>query len=283
MIKVVSATLICAAWVLGCSGGPLATSPPPTARATPVSTPAPTPTAAPTASPAATTAQPTATPLATTPLRDGPLLAGTYWVEPFVGTDLTPCGLIPTGATPPPCPGATKDDSIRFTFTVPEGWAGAFNSLWLADAQVSPPGAAGMIMGRGGWLHSDPCLTDAQIELNGGLVDIPVGPTVDDFANALAEHPLLDVTAPVDVTLAGYSGKYVDLQIPADISACPTSYFPWEGGRGLYAQGPGNRWHLWILDVNGVRVVIQTHDYAGTSPQRQSELETIVASIQIEP
>ena len=111
--------------------------------------------------------------------------------------------------------------------------------------------------------------------------DIPVGPTVDDFANALADHPLLEVTTPVDVTLAGYSGKYVDLQVPSDISACPSSYRPWEPG--IYAQGPSHRWHLWILDVDGVRVVVTTTDYAGTSPQRQAELQAIVDSIQIEP
>jgi hypothetical protein len=140
-----------------------------------------------------------------------------------------------------------------------------------------------MIMGRGGWLHSDPCVTDDQIQLDGAPVDVPVGPTVDDFANALAQHPLLDVTDPVDVTLAGYSGKYIDLQVPTDISACPTSYFPWEGGRSLYAQGPDHRWHLWILDVDDVRVVIQTGDYAGTAPQRQTELVAIVNSIRIEP
>ena len=43
---------------------------------------------------------------------------------------------------------------------------------------------------------------------------------VDDFANALADHPLLDVTDSAAVTLAGYSGKHLDLQVPADLSKC---------------------------------------------------------------
>ena len=83
------------------------------------------------------------------------------------------------------------------------------------------------------------------------------------------------------MTLAGYSGKYMDLQVPADIAACPTSYWPWEPG--LYAQGPSQRWHLWILDVAGQRVVVQSTDYAGTSAQRRAELQAIVDSLQIRP
>ena len=131
-----------------------------------------------------------------------------------------------------------------------------------------------MIFLRGGDLYSDPCGGEPP-------PDIPVGPTVGDFADALADHPLLEVTTPVDVTVGGYSGKYVDLQVPSDISGCYQSYYPWEPG--LYAQGPGHRWHLWILDVDGVRVVVQSTDYAGTSPQDQAELQAIVDSIQIEP
>jgi hypothetical protein len=125
---------------------------------------------------------------------------------------------------------------------------------------------------RGGWLASDPC---AEAD-----ADIPVGPTVDDFASALADHPLLDVTAPVDVTLAGYPGKYVDLLVPSDLAGC-TFYRPWTAG--IYAQGPAQRWHLWILDVDGIRVVVHADDYAATSPEHQAELQAIVDSIQIEP
>lgn len=125
---------------------------------------------------------------------------------------------------------------------------------------------------RGSWLASDPCAEAGA--------DIPVGPTVDDFANALADHPLLDTTDPVNVTLGGYSGKYEELQTPADLSEC-AFFRPWDPG--IYAQGPGQRCRIWILDVDGIRVVIHADDYAETSPEHQAELQAIVDSIQIEP
>jgi hypothetical protein len=119
------------------------------------------------------------------------------------------------------------------------------------------------------------------------VADVPVGPTVADFVDAVAQHPILDTTAPVDVTLAGNSGKHFDLQVPADISTCesessgPPQYRPWEPG--IYAQGPGQRWHVWALDVDGVRVVVQSFDYTRTSAAHRTELQAIVDSIKIEP
>ena len=53
------------------------------------------------------------------------------------------------------------------------------------------------------------------------VADVPVGPTVADFVQRSRRSILiLDTTAPVDEMLAGYSGKYFDLQVPADISKC---------------------------------------------------------------
>jgi hypothetical protein len=89
------------------------------------------------------------------------------------------------------------------------------------------------------------------------------------------------VTTPVEVTLGGYSGKYMDLQVPSDISACPDSYYPW--APAFYAQGPNHRWHIWSLDVEGVRVVIQSGDFAATLPDDLAEMHRIIDSIQIEP
>ena len=199
---------------------------------------------------------------------ESPMPAGRYFVVPFRPGGMDLC-YGQAGCTEDP-----SDDTMRFTFTVPDGWVGGSLHVLFASEGKSPPAGAGLVISRGGGLFSEPC---------GGAPppDIAVGPTVDDFVNALVDHPKLDVTAPVDVTLAGFAGKYLDLQVPSDLSACPVSYLPWEPG--IYAQGPGSRWHLWILDVDGIRVVVQSTDYEGTSPQRQAELRAIVESIQIQP
>jgi hypothetical protein len=221
---------------------------------------APTPTASP-SSPAASTA--------VALIHDDPLAAGTYRIAQWD----TGCGARQPGCSPSPA-----HDAVRMTLTVPDGWAGVGNgaSIWLSAKLMEAPDGAGLTVGRGAWLLSDPC-TKAQHAV---APDVAVGPSVDDFANALADHPLLDVTDPVDVTLAGYSGKYVDLQVPADISMCEV-YRPFDPG--IYAQGPSHQWHLWILDVDGLRFVVQSTDYAGTSAQHQAELKAIVESIKIEP
>ena len=207
---------------------------------------------------------PTPTPM---PLPDGVLDAGTYVSIPF----------------------EAPNDSISFTFDVPDGWSGAGADLFLATGTEGPDGAAILFTMVTG-LYSDPCDADYF-----GTPDVVVGPTVDDLVNALAEQTAYEATTPVDVTVGGYSGKRVDLQLPSDENpddqfnqgdrfgaACRNGgYFLWDGS--IYAQGPDNRWHLWILDVDGVRVVIQGQDFPGTSAQDQAEIQDIVESIRIEP
>jgi hypothetical protein len=214
------------------------------------------------------TPSPAASPI---PLQGGPLVPGTYFIGPDLKDHWMACPEQPT-------PGCSN--TMLLTFTVPDGWAGVFDSIWLYPEQNRAPDGAGMIFTRGGWLRSDPCRSTQADAGDEAPVDIPVGPTVDDFATALADHPLLDTTTPIDTTLAGYSGKYLDLQVP-DLAACTSRYEPWDGN--IYAQGSGHRWHLWILDVDGQRVVVEATDYAGTSSEHRAELQAIVDSVVIEP
>jgi hypothetical protein len=217
---------------------------------------------APPSAPPSPTRSASATPTASgVALPDGPLTPGTYV--------MVPCSA-------PPCP--TSDESIHLTIDVPSGWFGVVPGAVLIDGNEAPGGAA-LGVGGGADLYRDPCLTTERIA-NGVSPDIDVGTTVDGFANAVATHPVLDATDPVDVSLGGYSGKYIDLRLPADLSSC-VEFRPWEPG--IYAQGPNHQWHLWILDVAGTRVVVQSMDYPGTSAQRRAELQAIVESIQIEP
>jgi hypothetical protein len=237
--------------------------------------PSPSPSASTPASPTPTAP---ASAAASTPIAmpNGELAAGTYVMTPFAPGRLAP------GCMTPPQPGCTEaeDDSFSATFTVPDGWLGVDSlAIWPAGVENHAPAGATLSFNRGGWLYGDPCLTAAQLAAN-IQPDVAVGPTVDDFASALADHPLLEATDPVPVTLGGYSGKYVDLQLPTDLTGCTTSYYPWAPTQ--YAQGPGHRWHLWILDVDGMRFVVNATDYAGTSAQHQADLTAMVESIQLE-
>jgi hypothetical protein len=161
---------------------------------------------------------------------------------------------------------------MRFTFTVGEGWQG-FVPIGAYKYDDRPPAdRIGVNFSQVNGLYSDPCLGAAT-------EDVAVGPTVDDLATALGHQSAYEASTPVDVTLAGYSGKYVDLELPSDwvTEGC----FLW--GDSFYAQGPDSRWHLWILNVDGVRVVVLAWDFAGTPPEDKAELQAVVDSIQIEP
>jgi hypothetical protein len=209
---------------------------------------------------------PTATPM-TLPGEDTNLEPGTYRTTPFAP------GLFGVCEGQAGCTESSADDSIAFTVTVPDGWSvSGLGGIWV-DSNAPPDGAM-LIFWRGGWLYEDPC--DAV-----GAPTVEVGPTVDDFAEALADHPLLDVTTPVDVTLAGYSGKYVDVMAPANLDECASDYRLWDPG--IYAQGPEHRWHLWILDFEGTRVVVQTMDFPGTPDDRRAELQAMLDSLEITP
>jgi hypothetical protein len=199
------------------------------------------------------------------------IAAGTHTVTPFVGPDAAGVCAGQAG-----CSESPADDSIRITFTVPDGWALAWDvAITKPSATTRAPSGMSLHFLRGGWLYSEPCVTVD------GPPDIEVGPSADDFANALDAHPLLDATTPVDATLGGFSGKYLDLQLPSDISDCSESYFPW--APAFYAQGPNHRWHVWSLDVDGLRVVIQSGDFAGTLPEDIAEMHAIIESIKIQP
>jgi hypothetical protein len=244
-----------------------------------VGVPGPSPTASPTPSP---TASPSPSPSPVL-FPTGQLSAGSHTIQPFVG----PGGLC---VGQPGCTEAgAEDDSIRITLTVPDGWSGLESAIVPSDGAYHPPSGGGLNFGRGGWLYTvSPLCGGSGPDFPTGP-NIPTGTTVDEFVTALVDHPDLDVTSPVDVTLGGFSGKYLELRAPAntttdelgpDPSGC-NYYFVWEPG--IYAQGPNALWRIWVVDVDGVRVVVRADSFPGTSPQVQAQLQAIVDSIQIQP
>ena len=114
------------------------------------------------------------------------------------------------------------------------------------------------------------------------------GPTVDDLAAVLAARPLRNATAPVAVSLGRYHGKYLEWSVPVDISFsdCDESFFrSWTAtdGGDRYQQGPGQVDRLWILDIQGHRLVIDVTYMPATSPLDQVELGKVADSIAFKP
>ena len=156
-------------------------------------------------------------------IEDGRVVATDYapdagWLDPSIlgvgRNEASPFGGINTVCVVPPQPGCreTDRDGFGITFTLPDGWTWDTSDhiddrnkhveardglIKKATGRSGPQGMSLQFL-RGGWLFSDPCRKAKA------RPDIRVGPTANDFANALADHPLLDVTTPVPVTLGGH-------------------------------------------------------------------------------
>ena len=109
------------------------------------------------------------------------------------------------------------------------------------------------------------------------------GPTVEDLAAALAAQPLKSGTDPVPVSLAGYDGLYVETAVAVgdDNDCVDQSFASWRAADGTLRvhEGGGEVGRLWILDVEGRRLVVDASHAAGTSTDRIAELTAMVESI----
>jgi hypothetical protein len=181
---------------------------------------------------------------------------------------------------PRDCPPEAIHPPLQIEITVPAGWYAIFGGLVIVPAGLGTegPAGAGLALGWTNWwggLNSDPCLPVAHVP-----PDIPVGPTVDDFVDAVVAHAGLEVSEPADVELGGYRGRFLSLTGPSDIDDCD-NWRPWDPG--FYVQGPDNLWDIWVIDVDGFRVLIITEYFAGTPADVKAELHEMVESIRFVP
>ena len=160
----------------------------------------------------------------------------------------------------------------RAVVDVPEGY---FNpGPWViddGDGTVAPDEYGELMF----WADID--RVDADPCKPGGTAD--VGPTVRNLADALAAQKNRTTTRPVTVTLHGNKGIYVESRGSKDAaSSCrdgqPTlwqSDTHWENSFGV---DPGNIQRMWILDVNGQRVVALVNIFPGqtANPAEMAEI-----------
>ena len=171
-------------------------------------------------------------------------------------------------------------NDIPVTFTAPVDWIVAEGWSAYKDGIGGAGTPAGVLFDGITNIYAEGC--------QWVLVDPPVGPTADDLVEAFANVPDLATTAAVDVTVDGYAGKQFEFTVPDYTpSECRgDKYALWdvpgqEVAPGYRAQGPNHHFQVWVLDVDGTRLVIGAGTFPNTSPQDRAALDEIVASIQI--
>ena len=202
-------------------------------------------------------------------LTEGPLAPGTYVVPPG-RYGWANCEVPPPSGCPPEPPHAR---TMLAEITVPDGgWEAGGEGTIIA----SPRGGALVLRWSGltTGLHSDPCLPVSHKP-----TDITVGVTVDDFVDAVVAHPDLQVSEPVDIELGGYPGRFFTLTGPSDISGCD-NWRPWEPG---LSQGANDTWNVWVIDVEGLRVILHTEESADMPADVRSDMQQLAESIRFVP
>ena len=152
-------------------------------------------------------------------------------------------------------------------------WSPGVEARTVAVYKTSPDPPAGLAIG---FLIVDNVLAD-PCDPSAGEMEPPVGPAPVDLAEALASQTGTESSDPVPVEIDGYSGVFLDYRNTGD-GECP-SLERWPGRQALV----GERDQVWILDVDGTRLVIDAASFEGTSDADVAEMRTIVESLSIEP
>lgn len=84
------------------------------------------------------------------------------------------------------------------------------------------------------------------------------GPSANDLADALAAMPVWETTEPAPRTIGGHEGVFMELNVPADLPAkCQDDLLSWrDHSGGTQGIGTGKTQHLWIVDVDGHRLMM---------------------------
>jgi hypothetical protein len=174
---------------------------------------------------------------------------------------------------------------VRVTLTLPAGWqklnADGGSVIAVKPSSDHPPGWSASIQV---WsvqaVFRDPCRSD--------LGTFDPGPTTRDLAVALAGLPGAEIAEPVEVEFAGWRGWYVETaEAITDTSRCHAGEWAWWDAPGALnsastEEHEGLLGGWWILDVDGVRVLLSAPAFPDAPATDVRELAEILDSVQLE-
>ena len=217
-------------------------------------------------------------------------------------TEPTPSSSAWTGIPAGPFVVTGSDDPVQVTINIASsGWSpfSEFDAVGKDDDSLDPPESVGVALLAWAWpegtginVYGDPCQWTTTIP------ETPAT-TPDEIATALATQAQTDAAEPVDVTVGGYAGKAITLQVPmtyeipnatreekfADCDGDAYGFYGLEGNETEHernAQGAGQIDDLWILDVDGSIVILDAAYGPAVPADLVEELRTLAESATFE-
>jgi hypothetical protein len=170
---------------------------------------------------------------------------------------------------------------LFISFDVPSGWRS------LGSLAALGPGRTAVSFWFVDRVAADPCRWDGSWR--------DPGTSVDQLVQALRMQP--GAGPAQDATLAGFSARVMQLRVPRSVAKDPNTfkscdpettrdgtvqkYFTWWMGDVGFAHWPSQIDRLWILNVNGERLVIDAEWFPNTSQRTRAEILNVVNSIAI--
>ena len=210
---------------------------------------------------------------------DGPVNVGTDTTPPVTSIPSLTAGALEPGTYVMSTLDPDFDSSHRITVDVPDGYEGDEGG-WVVRKQgrVSQTAVSVWIIGD---VYGDACKWSST------LLDPPPVSSVDDLAAALVGQRGIRVSTPTDVTVDGYAGTHMERTAPpgTNLDECNGAQLVlWlDPNGGQRYVDPGQHDLLWIVDVDGVPLVIDAAVGPGNTAQVRAELIEIAESIRIDP
>lgn len=166
------------------------------------------------------------------------------------------------------------EDPFQITVDVPDGYEG-FAEVAALKQGTSQTGLSTLAVGD---IYADACHWDGAVV--GGTS------TADEVVDALVNQAGLQVTEPTWITVDGFAGTYLERTVPmgTDLSRCHQGEFRVyldRAGGNRYLD-PGQRDLLWVVDVDGVPLVIDAAFADGADLIVRHQIFEMVESIQID-
>ena len=199
--------------------------------------------------------------------------------SPPVSSSATPAVTRPLGGQ---VVGATSVNMTHpYSVQAPAGWSASGEFVTR-----NPPSVMGLSVWDAIQVPTDPCRWSSTMTTP--------GPTLDDLVKALVAQRTRNASAPVQATLAGYTGVYLEWSVPPDMvdgEKCD----PWPdngyrdfvsflgvGDSERYEQLANQIDRLWVLDVNGQRLVVDATYSADATDAQKTELDQVAESLRFD-